>query len=225
MAEKKVGTRPKSKLTLYAILSCAGVLLLAVGVWLAVVLPELNKESSKPVDTRSAEEIALDKETKLKAVEETATWETFHCDLMHKYYIGPEEEIPLAEIIGLSPGADEAAVKRRCAEVLGAVRLMGGWPSDHKPWDNYVVCEGFDFTLKESRNLTIRPLAEDLRNSEVAYGVPDKWFKKQKLVEGHTRRTGEYVPLISPVDDRCVIVGVKRYGRSRIISGIIARTP
>jgi hypothetical protein len=60
MAEKKVGTRPKSKLTLYAILSCAGVLLLAVGVWLAVVLPELNKESSKPVDTRSAEEIALD---------------------------------------------------------------------------------------------------------------------------------------------------------------------
>lgn len=225
MAKKKDNAKPKSRFILYIILGCAGILVLAVGLWLAVVLPEFMKESARAVDMRSAEEIALEKEMKLKAVEETATWESFHCDLMHKYYSGPEEEIPLAEIIGLSSDAEGAAVRARCGELLPAVRLMGGWPSDRNPWDNFVVCEGFDFILKASRDLTIRPTAEDLRNNEVAYGIPDMWFRKQKLAEGYTRKTGEFAPLITQADDRCVIVGVPRPGRSRGIWGSIVRTP
>ena len=217
MDEETDDAPPKSRFILYTVLGCAGVLVLAVGLWLAVVLPEFMKGSSQPVDTRSAEEIALEKEMKLKEVEKTATWETFHCDLMHKYYAGPENELPLAEIVGLSSDADEAAVRARCRELLPAVRQMGGWPSDRNPWDNYVVCEGFEFTLKKSGNLTVRPAAQDLGNNEVAYGVPGKWFRKQKLVEGYTRKTGKFVPLVTQANDRCVIVGVPRSGRGRAI--------
>ena len=220
MAKKTDNAKPKSRFFLYIMLGCTGILVLAVGLWLAVVLPEFMKESSQPVDTRTAEEIALEKEMKLKAMEETATWETFHCDLMHKYYSGPEEEIPLAEIIGLSSDVEEPAIKARCGELLPAVRLMGGWPSDRNPWDNFVVCEGFEFILKASRDLTIRPTAEDLRNNEVAYGVPDKWLRKQKLAEGYTRKTGEFAPLITQADDRCVIVGAGRIIRFRQCRGL-----
>ena len=225
MDEETDEAPPKSRFVMYTVLGCVGFLLLAVGIWLAVVLPELNKGTSQPIDARSAEEIALEKEMKLKEVEETATWESFHCDLMHKYYSGPEEEIPLAEIIGLSSDAEEGAVRARCGELLQAVRQMGGWPSDRHPWDNFVICEGFEFILKNSGNLTIRPTAEDLGNNEVAYGFPGKWFHKQKLVDGYTRKTGDYVPLITQADDRCVIVGAVRPGRSRAIGGSIVRTP
>ena len=217
--------KPKSKFTLYTILGCLGVLLIAVGIWLAVVVPEFMKEDSQPVDTRSEEEIAREKKLKEKKAEKTATWETYHCDLMHTYYAGPEADVPLAELIGLSLDASEAAVKARCRELLPAVRLMGGWPSDSRPWDNFVVCEGFDFILKQAGNLTIRPAAEDLLNNEVAYGVPGKWIRKQKLVAGHTRKVANFIPLVTQAEGRCVIVGVPRAGRSRTVWGRIVRTP
>ena len=226
MGKKPVGTKkPKSRLMLYAIVGCMGVLVLVVGLWLAVALPQLMKGSSEPVPQLTAEELAREKELKAKEAEKSASWENYHCNLMYKYYSGPEDDLPLAELVGLSLNADEAAVRERCRELLPAVRLMGGWPSDRRQWDNFVTCEGFDFVLQKSGNLTVRPAAEDLGNNEVAFGVPGKWFRKQKLVEGHTRKVGEFIPLVTQAGDRCVIVGVPRSGRSKAIWGRLVRTP
>ena len=225
MSEAPVDAKPKSKLKLYTILGCVGFLVISVGIWLVIALPFLMGWSPEPVKELSAEEIALQRELEAQEAEKSATqpwssWETYH-----RYYGGSEDDIPRAEIVGLPADADAAAVKARCRELLPAVRLMGGWPSDRRQWDNFVVCEGFDFVLEGKGNLTVRPSSEDLGNNEVAYGVPGKWFRKQELVEGHTRKVGEFVPLVTRADDRCVIVGVGRSGRKRAIWGRIVRTP
>ncbi len=66
---------------------------------------------------------------------------------------------------------------------------------------------------------------EGLQKNEVAYGVPGKWRIKQKLVDGQAVKMSDFYPMIIRADDRCIIVSVKRLGRSHAIWGSIARTP
>jgi hypothetical protein len=191
----------------------------------AIVIPEFTKNKPVVVELKTAEQIAAEKVALAEAAEKDATWENYHCNLLHRYYKGPEDDLPQAELIGLGTMATEDEISDRCQQLLPAVRIMAGLPSSRPQQDNYVICEGFEFLLRGGGDLTIRPTRHDLARSVVMYGGKSGEMNyEQKLVEGQTIRVGEYVPIVTQADDQCVIVGVRRLRGVGGIPGSIVRT-
>ena len=156
--------------------------------------------------------------------ERSATWQTYHCDLFRRYYEGLESDPPVAELLGLSSDAGEKEIRDRCKEFLPAVKLMGGWPSSKPQQDNFVVCDGFEFVLRDAGNLVIRPTAADLENRQVAYGILGRKLTRLDLIEGFSVGLDNYAPIVTQAGDRCVIVAITRAGRLRKIAGRIVRS-
>ena len=226
--EKKQKPKKKqSKFVVKVVLGCIGGLVIAVGVWLAVVVPTLMKEAPpepEVVVEITSEQLAKEREKLAEEAEESATWQTYHCDLFGRYYEGPESDPPVAELIGLSGDADEKKIKGRCKELLPAVKLMGGWPNSQPQQDNMVVCEGFEFVLRDAGNLVIRPTMADLANNQVAYGIIGRKLTKLDLVEGFSVGLSNYAPIVTQAGDRCVIVSMVRAGRLRNVAARIIRS-
>ncbi len=207
-----------------AIMLCLGLLVLGVGIGAVVVFtsPDPQGEAQEePV--RSAEEIAREKEELIKEAEKTATWRNAHCKMMHAYYQGPEPDLPQAELVGLPAGADDDAVQERCAELLDAVRLLGGWPTAKPQQDNFVVCTGFRFELTGTFAFSVRVTPESLAAGTILYGRPGNEIHSQEVSTDTGIGIGTYTPVIVRADDSCVVVGVKRLGRRRAIPGRILR--
>ena len=208
-------------------MGCIAGLLVAVGAWLAIVVPTLMDKTPEPepeVVELTPDQIAKAKVKQAELEEESATWQTFHCDLFRRYYEGLESDPPVAEILGLSSDASDREMRARCKELLPAVKLMGGWPNSTPQQDNFVVCEGFEFVLRDAGNLVIRPTAADLANSQVAYGIIGRKLTKLALIEGFSVGLSNYAPIVTQAGDRCVIVSMTRAGRLRNVSGRIVRS-
>jgi len=200
------------------------VLLIAMGTVATLIFVERKKDTAEEVPPPlTAEQLADEKERLAEEAEKTATWETFHCNLLHRYYDGAESSVPIAELVGISPDADPQTIKDRCVDLLPAVKRMGGWPNGRPAMDNFVVCEGFEFVLRGSAAIRVIPTREDIGAGRVVYAFPSGDTFTQDLVDGQAVRLGQYVPLVTAADDHCVIVGSLRYGRKRHISGSIAR--
>lgn len=211
-----------SRLHRYAILSCLGLLVIGVGVWLAIVIPDrLRHAALEP--QRSPEEIAREREARVKEAEKTATWQDAHCKMLYAYYQGPEPDLPLAELLGMSADADEVRVKRRCTDLLAAVRLLGGWPTAKPQQDNFVVCTGFRFELTGSFRMSVRITPVSLATDEILFGVPGEETHRQTIFSHYAVAIGSYLPMVVRADDGCVAIGVRRMGRRRDIPGRIVR--
>ena len=223
--QKKKSKKKQSKFVVKVVLGCVGALVIAVGAWLAVVVPTLLEAPPEPVVVAlTPEQIAKEKARLAEEAEESATWQTYHCDLFRRYYEGVEEDPPVAEIIGLSGDADEKEIRNRRKEFLPAVKLMGGWPNSQPQQDNMVVCEGFEFILRDAGNLVIRPTKADLANNQVAYGILGRKLRKLDLVDGFSAGLDNYAPIVTQAGDRCVIVAMVRAGRLRNIAARIVRS-
>ena len=230
---KKGKKRPKQKkkpmgFVVKVVLSCVGVLVIAVGAWLAVVVPTLMEEAPPEPEAEivilTPEQLAKESAKLAEQEEESATWQTFHCDLFRRYYEGPESDPPVAEIIGLSGDATPKEIRAQCKKLLPAVKLMGGWPNSQPQQDNFVVCEGFEFILRDAGNLVIRPTAADLANNQVAYGISGRKLIKLDLVDGFSVGLDNYAPIVTQAGDRCIIVSMTRAGRLRNVAGRIVRS-
>ena len=169
------------------------------------------------------EEIARDKEEQIKEAEKTATWQNAHCKLLPAYYQGPEAEVPLAELVGLSADADEVRIQERCAELLPAIHLLGGWPTAKPQQDNFVVCTGFRFELTGNFAFSVRVTPESLAAGTILYGRPGNEIHSQKVSTDTAVGIGTYTPVVVRADDRCVAIGIERAGRRRAIPGRILR--
>ena len=208
----------------YLIFVCIGGLALGGAGIAALVIPEFM-DQPEVVELKTPEQIAAGKQALADTAEKEATWQNYHCNLLHRYYKGPEDDLPQAELIGLDISATAGDIEDRCQELLPAVRTMAGLPSSRPQQDNYIICEGFEFLLRGGGALTIRPTREDLARSMVRYGAgAGEINHEQKLVDGQTIRVGEYVPIITQADDQCVIVGVRRLRGVGGIPGSIVRT-
>jgi len=108
-------------------IACVVVLALAVGGWLAIFLPTLNKGAVQQEVPLTPEQKEAEKQKKADEAEASATWQTYHCNMLHRYYKGREDDLPMGELLGLGRNADEAAVKARCKDLVPAARNMGGW--------------------------------------------------------------------------------------------------
>ena len=206
----------------YGIFACLGILVVGVGIWLAIVIPEFQKRAA-PVPVRSPEEIARDKEARVKEAEKTATWQNAHCKLLHAYYDGTEPDLPLAELIGLPADADDARIEERCGKLLDAVHHLGGWPTAKPQQDNFVVCTGFRFELTGSFPFSVRVTPESLAADTVLFGRPGNEIHTQKILPENAVAIGSYTPVIVRANDDCVVIGEKRLGRRRAIPGRIVR--
>jgi len=197
-----------------------------LGLGLAIIASVMFSDDAtraKLVPIEEPEDPAADRETVAAEAERTATWQTYHCNLLHRYYDGPEEVLPIAELLGFADGENDEAVKARCREFLAPVQRMGGWPSGQPQQDNFVVCAGFAFVLRGMVPLSVAPDPDDLKSGYVAYGTPGAWTRTQRLVSGHPVRLGHYAVRITQANDRCVIVAAERSGRRRDIPGSIVR--
>lgn len=224
-AAKDKGERKKSSFVGYLIIVCVVGLALGGAGIAAIVVPHFMKNQPVVVELKTPEQIAAEKQALADAAEKEATWENYHCNLLHRYYKGPEDDLPQAELIGLGALATADEISDRCQDLLPAVRVMAGLPSSRPQQDNYIICEGFEFLLRGGGDLTIRPTREDLARSVVMYGGKGgEMSYQQKLVEGQTIRVGEYVPIVTQADDHCVIVGVRRLRGVGGIPGSIVRT-
>ena len=186
---------------------------LAIGcsVIATIVITHYSDKKPEIVEIKTPQQIEAEKIAKAKLAENTATWETYHCNLMHRYYKGSEIEIPMGELLGLNSKASEDDIEDRCAELLPTVRLMGGLPSSRPQQDNYVVCEGFELLLPGAGNLTIRPTIFDLKYKTVRYGPKDNPTSyEQEMLPGQSVRIGEYFPVVAQAGDRCVVVSIRR---------------
>ena len=213
--------------TVKVVLSCVGVLLVSVAAWLAIVVPTLLEPAEPEPEVvliLTPEQIAKAKQLRAELEEESATWQTFHCDLFRRYYEGVESDPPVAEIIGLSEGASDREIRPRCKELLPAVKLMGGWPTSQPQQDNFVVCAGFEFVLRDAGNLVIRPSVADLANGQIAYGIIGRSHTNLDLVGGFSVGLDNYAPIVTQAGDRCVIVSMVRAGRLRNVAGRIIRS-
>lgn len=215
---KKIGVM--ARLVIFLVV----VLIVAIGTMVTLVLIERKREAALRVPPPpTQEELKAERERLAEEAEQTATWETFHCNLLHRYYQGAETSVPIAELIGIAPDADPDLIEDRCVGLLPAVKRMGGWPNGRPAMDNFVVCEGFEFVLRGTSAIRVAPTREDLAAGKVVYSFPGGQSFTQDLVDGQAVRLGQYVPLVTAADDRCVIVGSLRYGRKRHISGSIVR--
>ena len=106
-----------------------------LGLGLAIIASVMFSDDAtraKLVPIEEPEDPAADRETVAAEAERTATWQTYHCNLLHRYYDGPEEVLPIAELLGFADGENDEAVKARCREFLAPVQRMGGmaqWPA------------------------------------------------------------------------------------------------
>ncbi|MCW8835518.1 MAG: hypothetical protein OQJ99_04010 [Rhodospirillales bacterium] len=182
-----------------------------------------RRATAKPQQIRV---VAAARAETAEEAEASATWETYHCKLLHRYYIGPERELPIAELLGLPPQADETEVEKRCNALLPAVHRMGGWPSENPAQDNFVVCRGFEWIIDfEGNEIRIRPDPDVRSSNAVLYSLNRGAFQKQSL-NGIAPSSigGLTTPMVTRADDRCVIVSAQRSGRRRGIPGAITRT-
>ena len=192
------------------------------GVIAAIVIPHFADNKPEAVEIKTPEQIEAEKIAKAKQAEGAATWETYHCNLMYRYYKGPENELPLGELLGLSSKASADDIEGRCAELLRSVRLMGGLPSSRPQQDNFVVCDGFELLLPGAGDLTIRPAPEDLKHNVVRYGPKgDPEAYEQEMTLDQSVRIGEYAPIVTKADDRCVVVAVRRSRGAGIAAEIL----
>ena len=207
------GQEQKKKLTLLHKIIIACVIGLAVGggVIAAIVIPHFSDDKPELVEIKTPEQLEAERIARAEQAEKAATWETYHCNLMHRYYKGSESDLPLGELLGLDGKADEGDIEDRCAELLPTVRLMGGLPSSRPQQDNFIVCDGFELLLPGAGDLTIRPTIDDLKYKAVRYGTKgDPTSHEQKMEPEQSVRIGEYAPLVAQADDRCVVVSVRR---------------
>ena len=163
------------------------------------------------------------KELRAAEAEKEATWKNYHCNLMHRYYDGPEADLPLPELLGLDKDADDAAVRKRCEELLATVKVLGGWPTSKPQRDNFVVCDGFRYILKGSFPVSILPTRAGLRKNEVSYIAGTEEISTQATTIGQTTSVGRYSIFMVQADDRCIVVAAQRAGRARKIAGQIVR--
>ncbi len=185
-----------------------------------------KKEEAAPVVTAEEEREALLKEIEkerrknAKNAKEEASWQTYHCAYMHDYYAFHEDEreLRLAELLGLKPWATKKEIAKRCREILPSVKLMGGMPGVGQGQDNIVVCEGVKFRLNGNVRLTVIPRKKDLVQGKVGYIMSGK-TRFQKVYRDHTVKLAKLIPLILQVDDRCVMIGSPKIGRSRVLVG------
>ena len=213
--------------TVKVVLSCVGVLLVSVSAWLAIVVPtfmEPSEPEPEVVLILTPKQIAKAKQLRAEQEEESATWQTYHCDLFRRNYEWVESDPPVAEIIGHSEGASDREIRTRCKELLPAVKLMGGWPASQPQQDNFVVCVGFEFVLRDAGNLVIQPSVADLANGQIAYGIIGRSHTTLDLVDGFSVGLDNYAPIVTEAGDRCDIVFMVRAGRFRNVSGRIIRS-
>lgn len=86
-----------------------------------------------------------------------------------------------------------------------------------------MVCTGFRFELLGDFPIAVQPDASDLAAGKIAYALGDGVWKTQPIHKEWTARIDRYAPLVLHIDDRCVMIGVKRLGRNRAIPGEIVR--
>lgn len=211
------------KVIRYGIVACLGGIALGIGAWLAIVIPELQKQGGAQATVKSAEDVARERLERIKEAERTATWQNAHCKLLHAYYVGEEPGLPQAELLGLNAEADKGQIQQRCETLLAPIHLLGGWPTGKPQQDNFVVCVGFRFELISGFAFSIKPTPESLAAGNVLYGVPGKETHSQKIYQEQAISIGGYTPLVVQADDKCVIVGIERVGRRRAIEGRILR--
>ena len=218
------GPQQKKKLSLLHKVIIACVIGFGIGssVIAAIVIPHFAGKGSGSAEIKTPEQIKAEMIAQAKRAEETATWETYHCNLMHRYFEGNDGEIPIAELLGLDSTASEGDIESRCAELLSTVRLMGGLPSSRPQQDNFVVCDGFELLLPGAGDLTIRPAPEDLKHNVVRYGPKgDPEAYEQEMTLDQSVRIGEYAPIVTKADDRCVVVAVRRSRGAGIAAEIL----
>lgn len=220
---KAGGETKKFGVVQYVLVACVLLLLLGVGVIATIVVTERSPDAAAVAPPKTIAELLAEREAAAEEAEKTATWQTFHCNLLYRYYDGPEPGLPVAELLGIDPAADQSTVDARCKAILPQIEAMGGWPTGRPAQDNFVVCDGFEFVLSGKAAIRVRPRREDLAENQVAYAVGNGQSRMQALIDGHAVRLGQYVPTVIRVDDRCIVVASLRYGRKRAISGRIVR--
>jgi hypothetical protein len=132
----------------------------------------------------------------------------------------------VAELLGLLVNAPEVRVWKRCEELYGFVKMMGGWPDASKrARDNFIVCEGFRLAVTGAgRNIvSITPRFQDLSKGKLAYGVPGAWSRKQNIPSGYAQGMDRLAAMITRVDDRCIVASLLRSRKSGKILGRIER--
>ncbi len=224
--QKSQKEKPKKKRGVFGALLI--ILFAFLGIGLAVVaytvITEPEREKNKVAKQLTPEQIAAEQKKIAKQMEKAATRETFHCNLLYRYYDGPEPKLPLAELVGLPPHSTEDRISSRCAELFPAVKLMGGWPISEAPQDNFIVCEGFKVVISRAQKLTITPTRADLSRGKVSYAIPGKWALMESIARDYARRLpSEFVPLVMQVDDRCILVGLARTKKTGKTIGRIRR--
>lgn len=226
---KPEADRPVRKGYRSVIIACLGLLAVTIAVWFSIVYLELleQNDSRGPLSAQElalkAEDLVREKELRAAEAEKEATWKNFHCNLLHRYYDGPEADLPLPELIGLDKDADDAAVRKRCEELLPSVKVLGGWPTSKPQQDNFVVCDGFRYILGGSFTVSILPTRAGLKKNEVSYSAGTEEYVTQATTIGQPTALGRYSIFIVQADDRCVVVAAQRLGRARKIGGRIVR--
>lgn len=217
--------KPKKKRGVFGLLFIIMFAVLGIGLVVVgfIVITELETGKNKDAKQPTPEQIAAEQKKIAKKMEKTATRETFHCNLLYRYYDGPEPKLPLAELLGLSRDSTEDRISARCAELFPTTKLMGGWPISETPQDNLIVCDGFQVVIPRVENLTITPTRADLARGKVSYNIPGKWNFMDDIAKDYAQRLSGFVPLVVQVDARCILVGLPRTKKTGKILGKIRR--
>ena len=217
-------------------------LILGLGIGMAVigviVVPEFQrKEAAKGPQTEADRRAEEEKRKKAEAKrlrneninlarkwEGPATQMTYHCKYLDQYF-KEAGDLPEAELLGLAKGAGQVEVWKRCDELYGFVRMMGGWPSSDRPQDNFIVCEGFNLVVTGAGRLdvSLMPRSEDLVQGKLSYGVPGQWTRKQDIPTGYAQVMHQLAPLVTRIDGRCIVASLPRSRKTGKILGKIVR--